>query len=250
MWSYQPLIQRLNLKEPTAVFEIACDLEIEQARKAQQLYGHKKVTADYRDVITDPDVDLVLVLTAMQAHGEITMAALEAGKHVLVEKPMSMDLGEAREILAYSKIGKGKLICAPHVVLSPTYQEMWRRIHGGDIGKVHLARGLYGWSGPFWGPWFYQPGGGSMFDLGVYNVTTLTGFLGPAKRVTSMSGIAVPRRIVDGREIEVQTDDNAHLLLDFGDSCYASITTGFTLQQYRVPGIEVYGSEGTIQMMG
>lgn len=250
LWSYQPLLQRLNLKEPTAVFEIACDLDIEAARKAQQLYGHKKVTTDYRDVINDPDVDLVLVLTAMQVHGEITMAALQAGKHVLVEKPMSMDLGEAREILAYSKISKGKLICAPHVVLSPTYQDMWRRIHGGDIGEVHLARGLYGWSGPFWGPWFYEPGGGSMFDLGVYNVTTLTGLLGPAKRVTALSGIAIPKRIVDGKEIEVQTDDNAHLLLDFGDACYASVTTGFTIQQYRVPGIEIYGSDGTMQMIG
>jgi predicted dehydrogenase len=249
-YSYQPVVQRLNLSSHVADFVIACDVNIEAAKEAQRRFGHREVTTDYREVIAHPDVDLVLVLTAMQVHGEITMAALEAGKHVLVEKPMSMDLGEAKRILEFARTAPGKLICAPHVVLSPTYRDMWRRIHAGDIGEVHLARGLYGWSGPWWGEWFYQPGGGSMFDLGVYNVTTLTGLLGPAKRVVSMSGIAIPTRIVDGKEIEVRTDDNAHLLLDFGDACYASITTGFTIQAYKVPGIEIYGSKGTIQMIG
>jgi predicted dehydrogenase len=78
----------------------------------------------------------------------------------------------------------------------------------------------------------------------------LTGLLGPARRVMAMSGIAIPERLVDGRLTKVETDDNTHLLLDFGDTTYAVITTGFTLQQYRVPGIEIYGSEGTIQMIG
>ncbi len=112
------------------------------------------------------------------------------------------------------------------------------------------ARGFYGWSGPTWGSWYYRPGGGPMFDLGVYNVTTLTGLLGPAKRIVALSGIAIPEREVDGRPVQVQTDDNAQLLLDFGDATYAVVTTGFTIQRYRVPGIELYGSEGTIQMIG
>ena len=89
-----------------------------------------------------------------------------------------------------------------------------------------------------------------MFDLGVYNVTTLTGLLGPARRVMAMSGIAIPERVVDGELIQVGTHDNAHLLLDFGDARYAVVTTGFTMQRYKVPGIELYGTEGTIQMIG
>jgi predicted dehydrogenase len=89
-----------------------------------------------------------------------------------------------------------------------------------------------------------------MFDLGVYNVTTLTGLLGPVKRVMAMSGIAIPERVIDGHRVPVKTDDNAQLLLDFGDTCYAVITTGFTIQRYNVPGIELYGTQGTIQMIG
>jgi predicted dehydrogenase len=171
---------------------------------------------------------------------------------VLVEKPMAMTLPEAAELVEISKTSPGILVCAPHVVLSPTYQDMWRTIHRGDLGEIHLARGMYGWAGPWWGPFFYQKGGGAMFDLGVYNVTTLTGLLGPAKRVVALSGIAIPEREVDGQMMKVETHDNAHLLLDFGDTCYASIMTGFTMQAYHpdTPGIEVYGQAGTVQMMG
>ena len=64
------------------------------------------------------------------------------------------------------------LVCAPHIVLSPTYQEMHRRVQAGEVGPLYLGRARYGWSGPWWGQWFYQPGGGSLFDLGVYNLTS------------------------------------------------------------------------------
>ena len=97
---------------------------------------------------------------------------------------------------------------------------------------------------------FTSPGRQLVFDLGVYNVTSLTALLGPAKRVTALAGIAIPERIVDGHQIKVDAVDNAHVLLDFGEGVYAVITTGFTLQQYRVPGIELYGTEGTLQMVG
>ena len=248
--NYIPRLLRLN--EPTPIVELvaACDVDERRRTEARERYGFATVAADDREVVGVPDVDLVLVLTPMQEHGRITRAALEAGKHVLVEKPMATTLTEAAAIVELARRGPGYLICAPHVVLSPTYQAIWRRVQRGDIGTVRSARGFYGWSGPSWGAWFYQPGGGPLFDLGVYNVTTLTGLLGPAKRVVAMSGTAIPERVVDGRRIQVQTDDNVQLLLDFGDATFAVVTTGFTIQRYRCPGIELYGTEGTIQMIG
>jgi len=251
-WSYMPRVHELNLRGKRAEIVIACDADPERVKESQELYGIPKGTTDYNEVVNHPDVDLVLILTSMPLHGVITKAALLAGKHVLVEKPMAMTLEEARDILEIAKTSPGILVCAPHVVLSPTYQDMWRYVHRGDLGEIHLARGMYGWSGPWWGPFFYQKGGGAMFDLGVYNVTTLTGLLGPAKRVMAMSGTAIPEREVDGKPMKVETHDNAHLLLDFGDACYASITTGFTIQAYHheTAGIELYGSKGTIQMQG
>jgi predicted dehydrogenase len=65
-----------------------------------------------------------------------------------------------------------------------------------------------------------------------------------------MTGVVRPERVVDGEKIRVQTEDTAHVLIDFGNSVFAVVTTGFTMQNYRCPAIEIYGSEGTIQMLG
>jgi predicted dehydrogenase len=66
----------------------------------------------------------------------------------------------------------------------------------------------------------------------------------------AMTGTAIPERIVAGEKIRVEAEDNAQVLLDFGDSVFAVVTTGFTIQQYRSPALEIYGSEGVIQMSG
>src|SRR3712207_8783523 len=95
------------------------------------------------------------------------------------------------------------------------------------------ARARDGWAGPDWSRRFYEPGGGALFDLGVYNGTSLCGFFGPARRVTAMTGVAIPERIVDGERVAVRAGDNAHVLLDFGDARFAVVSTGFTIQKYR-----------------
>ncbi len=228
----------------------ACDVVADRALAARKKYGIRRVAERYQDIVDAADVDLVLVLTSMPEHGPITRAALEAGKHVLVEKPMAVSLDEAAALVELARKSRGCLLPAPHVVLSPTYQTTWQRIQRGDIGQIFSARGLYGWSGPDWGKWFYKRGGGSLFDLGVYNIASLTGLLGPARRVMAMTGIAIPERRVDGERVTVEADDNAQVLIDFGQTCLAVVTTGFIFQQYRRPALELYGDRGTIQMLG
>ena len=163
---------------------------------------------------------------------------------------MATSLGEAAELLELAETSPGLLVCAPHILLSPTFRAVHGAVRDGRIGELLTARARYGWAGPWWGEWFYAPGGGSLFDLGVYNVTSLCALFGPARRVTAMTGVAIPEREVDGRPISVEAEDNAHVLLDFGDARFAVVTTGFTMQRYRSPAIEVYGREGTIQLLG
>ncbi len=201
-------------------------------------------------VIDRDDVDIVLVLTSMNEHGSLAKAALEAGKHVLVEKPMATSEDDARDLLEAAASAPGLLVCAPHVVLSPTYRRMLEKVRNGEIGDLFLGRARYGWSGPWWGKWFYESGGGALFDLGVYNLTSLCGFFGSVKRVTAMMGVAIPKREAEGELVTVNAEDNAHILLDFGDGRFASIATGFTLQKYRSPAVELYGASGTLQMLG
>lgn len=248
----RPYMSIIRTLESRGLVEIraACDIRADKQAFVQEQLGIPKFTTDYQEIVTNDEIDLVMVLTSMPEHGPITRAALNNGKHVLVEKPMSIDLDEAAELVALAQDSPGHLLCAPHVILSPTYQAMWKHLARGDIGEVRLARARYGHAGPNWGKWYYQPGGGPLFDLGVYNVTSLTGFLGPVQRVTAMVGTAIPERFVDGEQIQVQTEDNFQILLDFGDACFAVVTTGFSMQQYRSPAIELYGTQGTLQMHG
>lgn len=213
-------------------------------------FGFARYTTDHRAVTEADDVDLVLITTSNQAHGAIARDALLAGKHVLVEKPMSTSLAEAAELVELARTSAGYLVPAPYVILSPTFRRIWRHIRSGDIGRPLSGRAMYGWAGPDWGQWFYRPGGGSMLDLGIYNVVALTGLLGPASRVTGLVGTAIKERVVEGRPMTVEADDNAQICIEFAGDCYAVVTTGFTIQRFRTPGIEVYGSTGTIQMMG
>jgi predicted dehydrogenase len=186
----------------------------------------------------------------MKEHGAIAREALLAGKHVLVEKPLAISLAEARELVALVRNSSIRLVAAPFVTLSPTFRIMRDRIAAGDVGKVCLARARYGWSGPDWSEWFYRDGSGPIFDLAVYSITTLTGLLGPVKRVTAMTGTAQPERTVSGKRIQVEVEDNAQILLDFGEAVLAVVTAGFTMQKYQSPAVELYGTEGTIQMLG
>ncbi len=246
---YLRLAQQLHWRGLADVV-VACDLIAAKHGDVSKHYGEVPFTTRYQDVLSRADIDLVLVLTNMQSHYEITRAALQAGKHVLVEKPMAPNLKEAAELVALSKTSPGILHPAPHIILSQTYQTMWKRLHRGDIGRVLTARALYGWAGPWWGQWFYQQGGGALFDLGVYNIASLTGLLGPVKRVTAMTGVVLPDRIVEGATMKIEAEDNAHVLMDFGNSVFAVVSTGFSMQQYRAPAIELYGTTGTMQMMG
>ena len=195
-------------------------------------------------------VDVVLVLTSMNEHGPLAEAALRAGKHVLVEKPMATSLQQAATLVELARAGRNLLVCAPHVILSPTFRAIHDAVEAGAVGRLLSARARYGWAGPWWGEWFYRPGGGALFDVGIYNVTSLCALLGPARRVTAMVGVVVPQRLVERRTIRVEADDTAHVLLDFGESRFAAVTTGFTMQKYRSPAIELYGDEGTIQLLG
>lgn len=229
---------------------LVCDINRQSAAKAAEQLPAATMVANHGEMLSRPDVDVIVVLTSMAEHGPIACEALLAGKHVLVEKPMAVSLALAEELVDIARRSKGHLVCAPCVILSPTYRAMRRHLRNGDIGAPALARARYGWSGPDWGRWFYESAGGPLFDLGVYSITSLTGLLGPAHGVQAMSGIVTPQRMVDGKLVPVETPDNYQITLDFGGNVFAVVTTGFSMQKYRSPALEIYGSEGTLQMLG
>lgn len=222
----------------------------ERHRPKATLHQIPRFHSNYAELLDSPDVDAVILLTPMRDHAPMAAAALDAGKHVLLEKPLATSLVEGAALVAQARSAGKLLLCAPFTVLSPTFRTIDRRLRAGDLGRVIAARGRYGWAGPDWTDWFYRPGGGALFDLGVYNLTTLTGWLGPVRHVTAMAGVAIPERSINGRQIRVEAEDNVQLLLDFGNACYATVFAGFTIQQYRGPGLELFGTEGTLYLHG
>src|SRR3954454_17686323 len=110
---YMSLVERLNGRGAAEVVG-ACDALESKREYVRDRFGITNFTTDFEELISQENVDLVLITTSMNEHGMIARAALEAGKHVLVEKPMSTSLEEAAQLLELSKRSKGYLLRAPH----------------------------------------------------------------------------------------------------------------------------------------
>jgi predicted dehydrogenase len=191
MDAYAHLAMRLDAEGLAKVVAV-CGREHQRARVTIRLPAATFYT-DSQAILDSPQVDVIVILTPIATHAALARSALLAGKHVLVEKPLATTLEDAAELVELSRNSTNHLICAPFTCRSPTFQAIGYHLWRGDVGEVVSARGRYGWAGPDWSEWFYKPGGGAIFDLAVYNLTTLTGWLGPVKRVSAMIGTAIPR---------------------------------------------------------
>jgi predicted dehydrogenase len=136
---------------------------------------------------------------------------------------------------------------------------MAETLAGGKLGQITAARGTYGHGGPTWSAWFYQKGGGSLYDLGVYNVTTLTGLLGPVREVVGMTGIVYPtRQVKDLGVVKVEADENTMLIMKHAGGALSHVATGFGYFEHehlpRARGslytIDVMGTRGAMHLQG
>ena len=133
---YRKLIRQLE-QSGQARLTAAFDIDRDKTAAIAAMHPSIATPATAAALIARDDVDAVLVLTSMNEHAELAQAALQAGKHVLVEKPMATSIAAARELLRISKSAKGLLVCAPHIVLSPTYRAMHADVH---LGKNRQSR--------------------------------------------------------------------------------------------------------------
>ena len=150
-------------------------------------------------LLAGPDFELLVNLTDMQEHEHLNREAIAANKHIWSEKPIANSLAAGQELLAESRKRGLRLWGAPIVVASPQFTFMAKALASGALGRVASAHANYGHQGPDWSAFFYEKGGGSMPDLGVYNLTSLTGLLGPAKSVTAMLSVVTPTRTIVGK---------------------------------------------------
>lgn len=237
-----------------------CDIKYERAEAQNKLYKVNASTYPHIDkMLAGVPFDMMVTTTDMQVHGELNKKALLAGKHVWSEKPMANTYMEGKALLDLAKSKNLRLWGAPAVVNSPQFAFMNKTIQQGKLGLIASGHGQYGHTGPLWSAFFYEKGGGSMPDLGVYNIATLTALLGPAKSIMAMTSIVNPERMVDDKgKIKVEAEDNAHLLLEHENNVISHVMCGFNYfdthgheaKGQSLHSIQIFGSKGNMRLIG
>ena len=254
--SYIPKLLTSDLIEIVSL----CDIKYDRALGRKKTFNLSAKTYPHIDAMLKGDpFDMMITLTDMQKHEELNRTALTAGKHVWSEKPLANTYAAGKELLDLARSKKLRLWGAPAVVNSPQFAFMSQKLQAGELGKISSAHAQYGHTGPTWSAFFYEKGGGSMPDLGVYNMATLTGLLGPAKAVMAMTSIVTKERTVDDKgKIKVEAEDNSHILLEHENDIISHVMCGFNFydrfghvaKEQTLHSIQIYGSEGNMRLIG
>lgn len=243
-----------------------CDPAPGRAAAVASRFGLPRWSESVEELLEDSRVHAVSIASPIGLHYEHGLAALRAGKHVHFNKTMSVRSAQATELIAEAQARGLKIVASPGEVLRPHIQRIKELIGEGAIGRLCWAAcGAAFWNyhvdeperrqggdisgiDPSW--YFRSPGGGPLYDMTVYALHGLTTILGSARRVTAMSGIRVPERIVNGRAIVPDAHDNTAMLLDFGENLFAFVygTAAGILSEGKTwdPDGRYYGTEGSI----
>lgn len=237
----------------TEVYACA-DLIEERATEAAYKYGIPNVWTT-EELLMSEDIQIVVNLTTPEGHYDICRQALLAGKHVYVEKPLSLPLEHGKELVALAKEKQLFLGCAPDTFLGAGLQTSRKLIDDGFIGEPVAATAFMVCHGhESWHPdphFYYQEGGGPMFDMGPYYLTALVTLLGPAVMVCGMTKTSFPERMITsapkfGQKIDVKVPTHVAGNVQFANGAIATVITSFDIWDSTLPRIEIYGTHGTL----
>ncbi len=221
---------------------VAADPVAARREEVMEKFKLAKTYADYRELLANEKVDFLSVCSPNLFHAEHAIAALEAGAHLLLEKPMTLTLDEARAVGAAAQAaGKQVMIGFSHRLYRGN-QKARQLIAQGAIGEPFMIRVRFAHGGPFPGwaksDWFYDPriaGGGALLDMGIHAIDLCQWLIGPITSVSAQMGTL---------RKAIQVDDNAVLALEF-ERALGYIEVGWTSGP-GFCGFEIYGDRGTI----
>lgn len=233
---------------------VACaDIDPAASNGAEETFGVPAMPVDA--LLACDDVDVVLNLTIPAAHGEVNLAALDAGKHAYCEKPFGLDVAEGREVLAAAAAAGLRVGCAPDTFLGGGHQTVRRLIDDGVVGRpvagtaFMMSPGVESWH-PNPG-FYYQPGGGPLFDMGPYYLTALVHVLGPVRRVAAITARGRDKRVATsearaGEVIEVNVDTHTAGTLEFHNGCVVTVVMSFDVRLHSNRFIEIHGVDASL----
>jgi predicted dehydrogenase len=246
------------------IVSTVCDPVYERAKAAAERFAVPAAVADIDDLLAREDVDLVTIVSPIGLHAEHARKAVEAGKHVHVNKTMTTTVEEADRLIDAANAHDVRIVASPGEILRPQLTRTRELIGSGAIGRLSWAicgtafgryheeeteRGEAPGGAPIDPAWYFRtPGGGPMYDMASYALHGLTAVLGPARGVAGLSGRVIPERMFDGRPVTIDIDDNTMLMLDFGDGAFAVVhgtVAGALIEDFGA-GL-FFGTEGEIR---
>ncbi len=209
------------------------------------------------ELLADPEIEIVVNLTIPAVHAEVSMKILEAGKNVHLEKPLAVSLEDGKKVIDFAE-SKGLLVgCAPDTFMGAGLQTCRKLIDDGWVGKALSGSVFMLGHGPeSWHPnpaFFYQTGGGPMFDMGPYYMTGLVHLLGPVKSVTAVAAKGYKERLATCKQhfgVKLPVDVPTHYTGVIEHHCGALITAtiSFDVWAHNHPCFEIYGTEGSLSV--
>ncbi|MBF4576000.1 Gfo/Idh/MocA family protein [Frondihabitans sp. VKM Ac-2883] len=206
------------------------------------------------DLLAHDDVEIVVNLTIPKAHVEVALRAVEAGKHVWGEKPYALDRESGAQLIKAAKDRGVRVAVAPDTFLGSGIQTGLRVVKRGDIGTPLTGLTLFQVAGPeSWHPspeFLFAIGGGPMFDVGPYYLTTLVQVFGPVAKVTATASKARETRVIGsgpkaGTEFPVEVPTHVSALIQFESGASAQSIFSFDSKLPRAGFVEIAGSQGT-----
>ena len=236
-------------------FAAFADLDQERAAAKAEEYGNGAIACTVDELLANPDIKIVLNITIPKAHYAVAKQALLAGKSVYNEKPLTISKEEGMELLKITGEKGLRVGGAPDTFLGAGIQTCRKIIDDGLIGfPVGATAFMMGHGHESWHPdpeFYYEVGGGPMFDMGPYYLTALVNLLGPVAKVAGSTRISFPERTITsekkfGKKVKVEVPTHVVGLLDFKNGAIGTIITSFDVWSHHMPCIEIYGSKGTL----
>jgi predicted dehydrogenase len=246
-----------NMGKFAGVKLVACaDVRAEAAEAQATAHGIKALAIDA--LLKQADIDIVVNLTTPNAHYPVSLAALQAGKHVFGEKPITVEAKHAARLVKEADARGLKLGCAPDTFLGAGGRLAREIVDSGRIGKVLsgtcflMSHGMEHWHPD--PTFFFKPGGGPILDMAPYYLGALVNLLGPVKSVQARTSAGFKDRLVtakgpmEGKRIRVGTPTTAMAIVQFASGADIVFVMSWDVWKHGHPPIELYGTEGSLRV--
>ncbi|GGU46123.1 Gfo/Idh/MocA family protein [Lentzea flava] len=226
------------LKVPDVEVIAVSSRDVTRAQAFAERFGIKRAYGDYRELLRDEEVEVVYVATPHAQHHEVTLAALEAGKHVLCEKPLGISSAQVEEMIVKARTEKRFLMEGMWTRFNPLIRKVAGAVAGGEIGEVRTIRADFGFRTDFDAGhrlWAKETAGGSVLDLGIYPIALAHQLLGRPTHIAAHGGLAPS-----------EVDADAGILLGYENGVHALLRCSLVADLGSTA--EIVGTEGTIEI--